>query len=750
MSWRLTVIEKDFSNFVTSDNNQIAGAMVISKKGPIRPVFCQSEEDIILYFGAPDASTWGIFEAIEYVKQAPIWISRAIGSGALYSGLDVRTNYLQGFGSETGRDINAINLSNVNINTKLTIGTGNGQNSTFITTILNKDVYPSSLKVYKGTTLLPLTYNSLTGAITDPSNLILDNLFTNQITLNNILLTATINLKFAGVAGTPAQFIGDIDLSSPIDLSLTAKEKAVSLQYDGAFIQNIIFGNSPTTLFADIRDAINDAVSSALGYTVTPVNSVLDSGTFIQIDGMLSDATRGKIIIGPPSDLTNYESGVKYIFDSNVLDPTLSTSATSVAVSPTGGIPIANQDIIVDFIYNDSIGSDVSHSFFHLSPCDESQTPYAMNVKWLQGKQYKAVLYVNSDNGFIQVKDYLYSLLDEKDNFNNSLYIKTVFKNDPYLIPVINESYLGVAVPADSIVSMSGGKLGAIPLLPDKAKAWNVFRQKNRYRVKTFLDFYGDGSHLVQDLLKNYQPYAFGITKIPRNLNAFDSVSYRQSLGINYDNMAIYSNWIRIEDEYNGGSLWVSGIGKVGVKYAQMNDTFDSLAPAGIDENNHGGLLAGFKILESEYDYTDAELEMLDNAQINPMIIDDIYGPMIYGDRTLKVSNSDTSFIGARRVYNYIIDNVITQVLRLQEFRFNDEPHRDLAKTLTEQIINPIVNQGFLAESLVICNTRNNTPEVLNQRRFVLTIVLKVFPTSERLTLNLIRVSQTQTVAQFA
>ena len=150
-----------------------------------------------------------------------------------------------------------------------------------------------------------------------------------------------------------------------------------------------------------------------------------------------------------------------------------------------------------------------------------------------------------------------------------------------------------------------------------------------------------------------------------------------------------------------------------------------------------------------ENDYTENQLLLLDNAQINPIIFNPVYGVLAMGDRTLQVTNSDTSFIGTRRLYNYIIDNIVKQVLKKQEFKLNDPQHRLLATLLTNEFLSPIVNNGYLREAVVVCNESNNTNEVLNQRKFVLDIYVKVTPNSQVNLLRLTRLSQTQTIAQF-
>jgi hypothetical protein len=173
-----------------------------------------------------------------------------------------------------------------------------------------------------------------------------------------------------------------------------------------------------------------------------------------------------------------------------------------------------------------------------------------------------------------------------------------------------------------------------------------------------------------------------------------------------------------------------------------MEDVYDAASPAGIDENGHGGQLADWRVIEMEVDYTPAELTSFYNAQVNPIIFDEAYGVMAYGDQTLQVTNSDTSFVGTRRVYKYILEVVSKQILRKQEFKINDSLHRLMAKVQTEEFIQPIASDGWIREFKVVCSSENNTDAVLNNREFILDLYIKITPNSQWIKLRLTRVGQ--------
>jgi hypothetical protein len=250
------------------------------------------------------------------------------------------------------------------------------------------------------------------------------------------------------------------------------------------------------------------------------------------------------------------------------------------------------------------------------------------------------------------------------------------------------------------------------------------------------------------DLASTYQKYSYYILALPDNTSVASTLTGKAAYGIDNPNLAFYYNWGRVKDTWNKSDFWTSLISRIGVKHAQMTDIFDGLAPSYIDENGHGGQL-GSGIIELRYAPTDAEQQSLDEAGINPLIFDKFYGVMIAGQRTAQNPNymSDNSWIAHTRLFNYIKRNVIDQVLTYQITKLNDSRHRFLAQLGVENILKPILSQQLLADAKIVCNEKNNPPSILAQRKFVLSLAVKVTPFSETIQFNFINVGQSTDVA---
>jgi hypothetical protein len=528
----------------------------------------------------------------------------------------------------------------------------------------------------------------------------------------------------------------DTTIDAPVD----GQNAGFSLIIDDNASVDVDLGASGTTT----RTAIKAAIDAAVGEAVTADEDT--GGEFITISGLIGSSTLGGIQIDSPTG--DLQDAVVAAIDAAFLgDP---ISEDTAATSPTGAIPGSGQALALDYLYETDESSNISHSFFARSPMDDDDV--AVEIEYIGNgttPDYHIEIYKITPQGNIFLEEFDYSLTRKQNNFGQSLYIEDVFEDNKWVLPKINESYTGSPLqPTVTIVAMTGGERGGTVLNSDIDAAWDNFQKPNKFKAKIFMDSLGRHSKVLS-IRNNFQKFSSVISAIPLGNDASDAITYRQGLGIDDDQIAFYTNWSKIRDDFNNSSALISRVGGIGVKYAQMSDVFNALSPAGVDENDHGGQLTGYTVIEMEQDYTDAQLEALDNAQLNPIVQDELYGPIILGDRTGQVDLSDTSYVGTRRLYNFIQETIVTQVLRQQEFKNNDRIHRDRAKRLTDEFLAPIINGEYLREVFVQCDERNNNDLVLNQRKFILDIFVKVTPNSQRVLLRFTRLSQTAVLSDF-
>jgi hypothetical protein len=419
------------------------------------------------------------------------------------------------------------------------------------------------------------------------------------------------------------------------------------------------------------------------------------------------------------------------------------------------GVVTGSEAVTLDYT---SSNEGVSHSFYATSQYVDD---LKMDIDHQSGTTFKATLYRKKEGIWETITDYTYSLQKEKLN-GRSIYINDIFDGNTYVIPVINSDFSLTGDPFASFVDTtdvlySGGARGDTVQDSDYVTAWEFAKKTSRYRVTNMVDLKGTQTTILNmnTLITTYQKQAHGIAMIP--LGETDSASlilYRTNLNLDSNKVSLYCNHQKIRDPYNDGVAWISGLGSVGGKYVDMAPTYNAESPAGINEDDiYGGQVSDWAVIETEFDFTEqtgGDLDLLNQNQINPIILDGAYGLTISGDKTLEVDPTDTNYVGTRRLYNLIIDSIERFVLKKQVFRLNNEDHRLLAKSLGDNYLSPILSAGYLREFLVVCDESNNTDDALDRREFVYDAYVKVTPNSQVIKFNFIRVGQTISIQELA
>lgn len=356
------------------------------------------------------------------------------------------------------------------------------------------------------------------------------------------------------------------------------------------------------------------------------------------------------------------------------------------------------------------------------------------------------------------------------DKYKNSNYILVRMASSKYVDVLLNpdlayEDLVVARWPAAyeaPTVALAGSTRTAIENEDSqtyRTACWQAFQKKSKYPVDIFMDASGLAgmATVFKALGQTYQKYAMYLLALPVDLAEEElSVAAAGYSGLNFPNGVAYWNAGYLSTFYYGGtrSMLTTLIGRVGIKYAQMQTVFDAMPPCMFDENGYGGQLdnvgnAG-KVLQMAFDPSDALQKAMNNDYgINPIIWDPVDGTMIGGQKTMQdpTYHSDTSYVCHVRVFNYIKKNALNKVFTRQATKYNDDTHQFTVKSGLEAIVAPLVSRKFLAQAKVVCgSSNNNIPEVRAQRQFVASMAVRVTPTSEEVIFNFINVDQSTDV----
>lgn len=109
-SWRITINDIDQSQTINASPGNTGAMMVRASKGPVRPILIDTanEKRIINIFGKPSASYPDVWEAIQFNKIAPLWITAPYASDAMLGGVVVGASGTRTLNESDGIDPTAL------------------------------------------------------------------------------------------------------------------------------------------------------------------------------------------------------------------------------------------------------------------------------------------------------------------------------------------------------------------------------------------------------------------------------------------------------------------------------------------------------------------------------------------------------------------------------------------------------------------------------------------------------------------
>ncbi len=463
------------------------------------------------------------------------------------------------------------------------------------------------------------------------------------------------------------------------------------------------------------------------------------------------------LIDGVDAELTFTESeGVYTIAGTGLIEGNL-VADTGVISLLFDSASAPEPDAVLEFAYDVDFSSDYYCMLTNVGPSDSDYIRVKVSGVEINGRdafemevEMKNIKGEYKETTFSPIRFSLFE--DHEDGFGQNIYIENVFENSNYFVPHVEGALeftnLDSFVDDSSFVILSGGTRGGVVSGADLVAGYSFFQESRKYPIDLFFDATVDSAIPAEfaTLRASYNKYARYILPIgnmsPTALLALEtSPVTARDRGISY-----YWGWFKIRNNYHSsGKLIGIPMGEVAKKHADiMVNAFGGLAPAWYDENGMGGQLTGGRIIESLYDPTEDQLKLMDEMQINPIVLDPSAGPMITSRRTSVSTLSDWSFIDYSGAMDYIIKNVITQVLPYQIVKLNDDNHRTIVRSKTESIIQPmtLAPVNVVDSYFVKCDGENNNDEVKAREEFRLDLAVKFTPRSRMIVFTFINTPQ--------
>ena len=348
---------------------------------------------------------------------------------------------------------------------------------------------------------------------------------------------------------------------------------------------------------------------------------------------------------------------------------------------------------------------------------------------------------------------------DAKSEQGGSIYYRDVINDRSRYVWSTQEKFgattasdptLGVSSrPTNLSLTFSGGTDGysesEIPV-SSLAAAYDLYKSAEDVDVSLILGGKARGN--IGETLANY--IIDNICEYRKDCVAFISPDINDTVNVplrELDNLIEFRNSLRSTsyavldsgykyqyDKYNDIYRWVPLNGDIAGLCVRTDNVRDPwYSPAGF---NRGQIK---NIVKLSYNPDKADRDVLYRSGINPVVNFPGQGTILYGDKTLLARPSAFDRINVRRLF-IVLEKSIAIAAQSTLFEFNDDFTRAAFRNLVEPYLRDVQGRRGIYDFRVVCDTTNNTPEVIDRNEFRGDIYIKPARSINFIQLNFVAV----------
>jgi hypothetical protein len=285
----------------------------------------------------------------------------------------------------------------------------------------------------------------------------------------------------------------------------------------------------------------------------------------------------------------------------------------------------------------------------------------------------------------------------------------------------------------DSLIGLNELSATGIELTTNASNirsAWNTIQTKFiNFAENVRKDFIYISDPLRQILITGDNTKGINVPGQTFPLNILTPLKQLYAL-VNTNYGAAYASCAQVYDAGVGGQIWIPFSGVASANYARTDANFAPwYAPAGFTR----GLIRVNDI--ALYPNQKQRDQLYDQVNINPVAFFPSEGFVIFGQKTLQSQPSAFDRVNVRRLFLYLEKRTRETV---KYFVF--EPNTLFTRTNVINVLTPIFedakNNEGLYDYLIVCDERNNTPDVIDANELVVDIYLKPVRAAEFILVN--------------
>jgi hypothetical protein len=514
----------------------------------------------------------------------------------------------------------------------------------------------------------------------------------------------------------------------------------------------------------------------------------------IQVDNEITLVNR----FGKPdgNTATSFFTAASFLAYGNNLQVVRAANTSSFnATSGASNIQVANEDVFQTTLLNTNNGNTYGAfmarypgalgNSLTVSVCDVGQTPFSawavnsVNLSSLfngapgTSAQCEAAggendelhivvmdtggLFTGIKNSILEIFPYLSKASDSVDSLGNSNYYKNViFNNSKYVYAVDPVTYSttsatwGTPMAGTSFADLTAAVTETLDGGTDVAiinnnyqTAYSLFNNPDEVDISLVVT--GNASLATQqyviDNIANSRKDCIAFVSPPSanvinqtgnettNISAWNTALARSSSYAVAD-----SGWKYMFDKYNNTYRWVPLNGDIAGLCVYTDSVRDPwFSPAGF---NRGNLK---NVVKLAWNPNKTQRDTLYAQGINPVGTFPGNGTVLYGDKTLQTKPSAFDRINVRRLF-IVLEKSIAQAAKYSMFEFNDEFTRAQFVALVTPFLRDVQGRRGIYDFRVVCDTTNNTSQVIDSNQFVGDIYIKPARSINFIQLNFVAV----------
>ena len=384
-------------------------------------------------------------------------------------------------------------------------------------------------------------------------------------------------------------------------------------------------------------------------------------------------------------------------------------------------------------------------------------------------------LFTGSKNTVLEVFPFMSKGSDAKDYLGNSNYYKNyIYNNSKYIqimdppqysnthttwgLPLANTNFgvLGNGPATGPNYVTLGNGSDATTTDADLINAYSLFENADAVNVSLVLTGNVDTTvqQFVIDNIANSRKDCLAFVSPPSSAVVNQSgnetsniTTWNTSLARSTSYAVADCGWKYMFDKYNNVYRWVPLNGDIAGLCVNTDSVRDPwFSPSGF---NRGNLK---NVVKLAWNPNKTQRDTLYAMGINPVATFPGNGTVLYGDKTLQSKPSAFDRINVRRLF-IVLEKAIAQAAKYSLFEFNDAFTQAQFVALVTPFLRDVQGRRGIYDFKVVCDSTNNTPQVVDSNQFVGDIYIKPARSINFIQLNFVAVRTgvdfTEVVGQF-